>query len=107
MAEILHAVANELEDIPLPGGLVLTGGTALMEGLPELAEAIIPLRVQVGYPKALRGLTDRVNHPMYATSIGLVLYGEKQRHQALEHSLQQRHNAFGRMLQRIKEWFGY
>lgn len=107
MAEILQAVANELEDIPLPGGLVLTGGTALMEGLPELAEAIIPLRVQVGYPKALRGLTDRVNHPMYATSIGLVLYGEKQRHQALEHSLQQRHNAFGRMLQRIKEWFGY
>ncbi len=107
MAEILEAIANELGDISLPGGLVLTGGTSLMDGLPELAEAIIPLRVQVGYPKGLRGLTDRVNHPMYATSIGLVLYGEKQRRQALEHSLQQRHNAFGRMLQRIKEWFGY
>ena len=107
MAEILQAIAKELGDISLPGGLVLTGGTSLMDGLPELAEAIIPLRVQVGYPKGLRGLTDRVNHPMYATSIGLVLYGEKQRRQALEHSLQQRHNAFGRMLQRIKEWFGY
>ena len=107
MLEILEAIADELGDIPLPGGLVLTGGTALMDGLPELAEAIIPLRVQVGYPKPLRGLTDRVNHPMYATGIGLVLYGEKQRHQAYEHSLQQRHNAFGRMLQRVKEWFGY
>ena len=70
MAEILDAIGDELGDIPLPGGLVLTGGTALMDGLQELAEAMLQLRVQIGYPRGLQGLTDRVNHPMYSTGIG-------------------------------------
>ena len=47
-----------------------------MDGLQELAEAMLQLRVQIGYPRGLQGLSDRVNHPMYSTGIGLALYGE-------------------------------
>ncbi len=107
MAEILDAISDELGDIPLPGGLVLTGGTALMDGLQELAEVILQLRVQIGYPRGLQGLTDRVNHPMYSTGIGLALYGETLRRLEHEHKARHGGNAFGSFLQRIKEWFGY
>jgi cell division protein FtsA len=107
MAEILEVIGYELGDIPLPGGLVLTGGTALMDGLQELAEAVLQLRVQVGYPRGLQGLTDRVNHPMYATGIGLALYGESLRRQEQEHNARHSDSGVGNFLQRIKEWFGY
>ena len=107
MAEILEVIGYELGDIPLPGGLVLTGGTALMDGLQELAEAVLQLRVQIGYPRGLQGLTDRVNHPMYATGIGLALYGESLRRQEQEHNARHRDGGVGNFLQRIKEWFGY
>jgi cell division protein FtsA len=107
MAEILEIIGYELGDTPLPGGLVFTGGTALIDGLQELAEAMLQLRVQIGYPKGIQGLTDRVNHPMYAAGIGLALYGENLRQQEHENQLRQRGNTFGAFLQRIKEWFGY
>ena len=107
MAEILEVIGEELGDIPLPGGLILTGGTALMDGLQELAEAMLQLRVQIGYPRGLQGLTDRVNHPMYAASIGLALYGESLRRQEQEHNARHRETGIRNFLQRIKEWFGY
>ena len=107
MAEILEVIGEELGDIPLPGGLILTGGTALMDGLQELAEAMLQLRVQIGYPRGLQGLTDRVNHPMYAASIGLALYGESLRRQEQEQNDRHRKKGIGNFLQRIKEWFGY
>jgi len=107
IAEILEAIDNELSDIPLPAGLILTGGTALMDGLEELAEEMLQLRVQIGYPRGLQGLTDRVNHPMYATGIGLALYGESLRRQEQEHNARHRDSRIRRVLQRIKEWFGY
>jgi len=107
IAEILEAIDEELGDIPLPGGLILTGGTALMDGLQELAEEMLHLRVQIGYPRGLQGLTDRVNHPMYATSIGLALYSESLRRQEQEHNARHRDKGVGNFLQRIKEWFGY
>ena len=107
MAEILEVIGEELGDIPLPGGLILTGGTALMDGLQELAEEMLHLRVQIGYPRGLQGLTDRVNHPMYAASIGLALYGESLRRQEQEHNARHREKGVGNFLRRIKEWFGY
>ncbi len=107
MVEILDVVGYELADTPLPGGLILTGGTALMDGLQELTETMLQLRVQIGYPRGLQGLTDRVNHPMYATSIGLALYGESLRREEQEHSARHGDRGVGAFLQRIKEWFGY
>jgi len=107
MAEILDAIGDELGDIPLPGGLVLTGGTALMDGLQELAEAMLQLRVQIAYPSEWQGLTDRVYHPMYSTGRGLTLYGETLSQLEREHNARHGGNAFGSFLQRVKELFGY
>ena len=108
MAQILEAIASELGDLQLPGGLVLTGGTALMDGLTELAEQILQVRVQVGYPKELKGLTDRVNYPMYSTSLGLAMYGESLRREEKQaHALRRNSGWFGGFFRNIKEWFGY
>ena len=106
-AEILDVIGDELGDIPLPGGLVLTGGTALLDGFQELAEAMLQMRVQIGYPRELQGLTDRVNHPMYSAGIGLALYGDTLRRLESEQNSRYKGNGFGSFLQRIKEWFGY
>ena len=108
MVQILEEIANELGDVSLPGGLVLTGGTALMDGLAELAEQILQLRVQVGYPMELKGLTDRVNYPMYATSLGLAMYGEAMRREEKQaQALRRSSNRMGGFFRSIKEWFGY
>ena len=108
MVQILEEIQCELGNVQLPGGLVLTGGTALMEGLAELAEQVLQLRVQIGYPKPLKGLTDRVNYPMYSSSIGLALYGETlRREQKQAQAMSRGSGAFGGVFRKIKEWFGY
>jgi cell division protein FtsA len=62
------------EDL-VPAGIVLSGGTSKMEGVVELAEEIFHMPVRVGYPQSVRGLNDIVRNPIYATSVGLLLYG--------------------------------
>jgi cell division protein FtsA len=59
----------------LNSGVVLTGGTALLEGLEEVAEEIFDLPVRRGDPSGVSGLVDRVSTPDYATAVGLILYG--------------------------------
>ncbi len=61
--------------IMVPAGVVLTGGTSKMEGVVELAEEIFHMPVRVGYPQSVQGLNDIVRNPIYATSVGLLLYG--------------------------------
>ena len=108
MVEIFEEIANEIGSMQLPGGLVLTGGTALMDGLTELAEQILQLRVQVGYPRELKGLTDRVNYPMFSTSIGLAIYGESLRREEKQaQALRRSSGPMGGFFRNIKEWFGY
>jgi len=62
------------EDL-VPAGVVLSGGTSKMEGVVELAEEIFHMPVRVGYPQTVQGLNDIVRNPIYATSVGLLLYG--------------------------------
>jgi cell division protein FtsA len=59
----------------VPSGIVMTGGTAKMEGAVELAEEIFHMPVRVGYPQSIEGLADVVRNPIYATAVGLLLYG--------------------------------
>jgi cell division protein FtsA len=56
-------------------GVVLTGGTALMEGVQDAAERYLGLPIRRGTPRNIGGLTDVVNSPIYATGVGLVIYG--------------------------------
>ncbi len=63
-------------------GIVLTGGTALMEGLQEAAERTFGLPIRRGTPRNIGGLMDVVNSPVYATGVGLVLYGAENQQEA-------------------------
>jgi cell division protein FtsA len=56
-------------------GVVLTGGTALMEGVQDAAERYLGLPIRKGVPRNIGGLMDVVNSPIYATGVGLVIYG--------------------------------
>ncbi len=59
----------------LNSGVVLTGGTSLLDGLEEVAEEIFDLPVRRGDPSGVSGLIDRVSTPDYATAVGLILHG--------------------------------
>ncbi|MCK9236861.1 MAG: cell division protein FtsA [Thiopseudomonas sp.] len=77
--ELFHLILSELrrsgyEDL-IPAGIVLTGGTAKMEGAVELAEEIFHMPVRLGMPQGIKGMTDVVRNPIYSTAVGLLLYG--------------------------------
>ena len=56
----------------LGAGLILTGGSAMLKGIKELAEQVFELPVRVGYPHDVDGLTEVVSHPRYSTGVGLL-----------------------------------
>ena len=79
MDEILNLVCREIVksgfEERLAAGIVLTGGTAMLEGITELSEQIFNMPVRRGIPIGIGGLTEIVNSPLYATAVGLVFYG--------------------------------
>ncbi len=58
----------------IAAGVVVSGGTAKMEGAVELAEEIFHMPVRIGIPQHVGGLVDVVRNPIYATGVGLLLY---------------------------------
>jgi cell division protein FtsA len=81
--ELLGLVQAELRrsglEEQIAGGVVLTGGSAKMEGLIELAEEVFHMPVRVGMPQYVSGLEDLVHSPIYATGVGLLLFGYRNR----------------------------
>lgn len=67
----------------LAAGVVITGGTARLNGLAVVAEEIFNLPVKIGIPKRIGGLTDIILDPIYATGVGLILYGHEKKNQTL------------------------
>jgi cell division protein FtsA len=59
----------------LAAGVVITGGTTLLDGMPELAEQVLGMPVRRGAPTGVGGLIDVVKSPMYSTGVGLVKHG--------------------------------
>ena len=80
--EIFHLVWDEIRragyEKSLNSGIVLTGGGAILEGMPEIAEQIFDLPIRRGAPTGIGGLADHVGSPAFATPSGLVLYGQRQ-----------------------------
>ena len=80
--EIFHLVWDEIRragyEKSLNSGIVLTGGGAILDGMPEIAEQIFDLPIRRGCPTGVGGLADHVNSPTFATGVGLVLYGYPQ-----------------------------
>lgn len=86
-------------------GMVVTGGSSIMEGIPEFAEEILKGPVRRGIPSGVAGLVDVVASPIYATAVGLVLYGAQNRHQRKFRRVTEG-ALFSRVTERMREWFG-
>ncbi|MEO7775407.1 MAG: cell division protein FtsA [Steroidobacteraceae bacterium] len=87
----------------IAAGIVLTGGSAKMEGAIDLAEEIFHVPVRLGVPQQVKGLVDVVRNPIYSTGVGLLLYARDnaappQRRRAVPTSVK---GAFERM----KSWW--
>ncbi|NQZ95443.1 MAG: cell division protein FtsA [Myxococcales bacterium] len=98
-------VKEGLED-KIPSGVVLSGGCSALEGLADLAEEIFEAPVRSGTPSHIGGLQDVVRGPMFATGVGLALFGSNQMHGRPWTRFRIRDEGiFGRVKQRMRDWF--
>lgn len=74
-AEIRRSGFEEL----LGAGIVLTGGSAKMDGMVELAEEVFHMPVRTAVPHYVGGLSEVVRNPIFSTAVGLVLFGQRHR----------------------------
>lgn len=65
-------------DQQITAGIVLTGGSSNMLGVVDLAEEVLHVPVRVGTPQYVKGLVELIKNPIYATGVGLLLYGLRQ-----------------------------
>ncbi len=105
MVETLGLIVQEIEHnrLTMPRSVILTGGTSLLTGLNDLAEQIFRVPVRIGYPRVENGLADKVHSPIYATGVGLLLYGLKQRRGTGD--IPMKGNLFEETYKRMKNWF--
>lgn len=85
----------------LGSGVVLVGGTSLLEGTQELAERIFNLPVRRGLPINLKGLPEELMKPMYTTAAGLLLHAARERANGNGVA---RHGRWGRVRTRVGDW---
>jgi len=99
-------VKSGFEDV-IASGVVITGGSTILEGMPELAEQVFNLPVRRGSPQNIGGLVDVVNSPVYATGVGLVIYGSRHMENVTHFPTAQSDDGlFRKVSRRMKEWFG-
>jgi cell division protein FtsA len=105
--EIFHQAWDEIRragyERSLNSGIVITGGGAILEGMPEIAEQIFDLPIRRGSPSSAGGLSDHVNTPTLATAVGLVQYA--QRNHVSETPRLVGAGAFGRVAGRLRGLF--
>ncbi len=108
--EILGLARQEIVksglDARIPSGVVLTGGCAALAGITDLAEEIFESPVRLGMPANIGGLQDVVRDPMYATGVGLILFGYSQAKGKSPSRFRIRDEGiFRRVKQRMRDWF--
>jgi cell division protein FtsA len=106
--EIFTLIQNELirsgyEEM-VNSGIVITGGSSELAGVTDIAEQIFNVPSRMGYPDGIGGLVEVVNKPMYATAVGLVLYGAKRNNGHKKFRIRDT-NIFSRVTERMKRWF--
>ncbi|MBT8149357.1 MAG: cell division protein FtsA [Pseudomonadales bacterium] len=89
------------EDL-IAAGIVLTGGTAKMQGAIELAEEIFHVPVRLGLAQSVTGLAEASENPVYATAVGLLQYGFRRDEELAAAKAANGNNIIGR----VKAWFG-
>ena len=109
MEEILTLLDQELVRSGLKNmigaGVVLTGGTALIQGCQELGEQVFNLPTRIGYPRNVGGLKDMVNSPKFATAMGLLRFGAEKEGMEQKFRIRSDGNVFNSILSRMKKWF--
>ncbi len=98
-AELRRSGFEEL----LSSGIVLTGGTALLQGMVELGEEVFHMPVRVGIPEYVGGLADVVRSPRYATAVGLLFEGREQWLREQQSRVQGK--GLGGVAGRMRDWF--
>jgi cell division protein FtsA len=98
--EILEMMDSEMiasgKKNKINGGVVLTGGTALLPNIVELAEQIFDLPVRIGYPAGITGRVEELHSPRCTTAVGLVLFGRNARNETARQDTT--------VMGRVKEW---
>lgn len=91
LCEVLHARVEEIASLILqeikrsgydgllPAGVVLCGGTSELPGIRDVTRDVIGLPVRIGHAHDLQGLVDKLTGPAYATSVGLLMWGQHQK----------------------------
>ena len=87
----------------IAAGVVITGGSAKMEGAVELAEEVFHMPVRLGIPQHVAGLVEVVRNPIHATGVGLLLYGLENYSRTTAES--QLSGGLNEVWGRMKAWF--
>ncbi len=108
MTEIFGMVKEQIDKKGylklLGGGVVITGGGSLLPGTAELASEIFGLPSRIGYPVKLGGLVEEYYNPMFATGVGLVLYGAS-RSSTEYFDTTSSEGTFSSVWERMRKWF--
>jgi cell division protein FtsA len=86
----------------ISSGIVLTGGSAVMQGMVELGEEIFHMPVRIGVPRYSGALADVVRNPRYATAVGLLLEGKAQVDRGV---MSRQGGSFKQTVTRMRDWF--
>jgi len=116
LAEVIEARYEELfrliraelrrsgfEDL-VAAGIVITGGASKVQGGIDLAESVFKMPVRLGVPQHVSGLSDVVSNPIYATGVGLLLYGYHQQYDQHK-DVYVGDNDTNSVWNRMKSWF--
>jgi len=114
LAEVIEPRAEELFSLVqqvlresgyeelLSSGIVLTGGSSMMQGMVELGEEIFHMPVRIGMPRYSGGLAEVVRSPRYATAMGLLLEGASQLQQG---RVAKQSGSVRAVVGRMRDWF--
>jgi cell division protein FtsA len=94
--------ASGFEEL-LSSGIVLTGGSAAMQGMVDLGEEVFHMPVRVGVPNYSGGLSEVVRNPRYSTGVGLLISGLEQMKR--DQHVRMQVGSLNQLVERMKKWF--
>lgn len=98
-----EVVKSGYQDL-LASGIVITGGTTIMDGMTELAEFIFDMPVKRGMPIGVGGLKDVVNSPKFATGVGLLRYAARKNAGRTKFPARDRINIYDKVRSSMSGW---
>jgi len=105
--EVFELIRREISksgyEAALASGIVMTGGSSLLPGTIAMAEEVFGMPVRLGVPSHIGGLVDVVSSPIYATGVGLVLYGMNRHERSFFRTRDDK--IFSKVKHRMSDWF--